>query len=68
LASNQRSASELLLDERIDALLLLAPFAQGWLSAPIEELVGWEDAEQVAAYEREWDHAYDPGGPASRCG
>ncbi len=45
--------------ERVDALLLLAPFAQGWLSAPIEELVGWEDAEQVAAYEREWDHAYE---------
>ena len=45
--------------ERVDALLLFAPFAQGWLSAPIEELVGWEDAEQVAAYEREWDHAYE---------
>ena len=45
--------------ERVDALLLLAPFAQGWLSAPVEELVGWEDAEQVAAYEREWDDAYE---------
>jgi len=45
--------------ERVDALLLLAPFAQGWLSAPVEELVGWEDAEQVAAYEREWDHTYE---------
>ncbi|HZU61659.1 MAG TPA: adenylate/guanylate cyclase domain-containing protein, partial [Solirubrobacteraceae bacterium] len=45
--------------DRVDALLLLAPFAQGWLSAPVEELVGWEDAEQVAAYEREWDHAYE---------
>jgi class 3 adenylate cyclase/pimeloyl-ACP methyl ester carboxylesterase len=45
--------------ERVDALLLLAPFAQGWLSAPVEELVGWEDAEQVAAYEREWDHGYE---------
>ena len=45
--------------ERVEGLLLLAPFAQGWLSAPVEELVGWEDAEQVAAYEREWDHAYE---------
>ena len=45
--------------ERVDALLLMAPFAQGWLSAPVEELVGWEDAERVAAYEREWDHAYE---------
>jgi class 3 adenylate cyclase/pimeloyl-ACP methyl ester carboxylesterase len=45
--------------DRVDGLLLLAPFAQGWLSAPVEELVGWEDAEQVAAYEREWDHAYE---------
>lgn len=45
--------------ERVDALMLMAPFAQGWLSAPVEELVGWEDAEQIAAYEREWDHAYE---------
>jgi class 3 adenylate cyclase/pimeloyl-ACP methyl ester carboxylesterase len=45
--------------ERVDGLVLLAPFAQGWLSAPVEELVGWENAEQVAAYEREWDHAYE---------
>ena len=45
--------------ERVDALVLLAPFAQGWLSAPVEELVGWEDAEQVAAYEREWDARYE---------
>jgi class 3 adenylate cyclase len=38
--------------ERVDGLVLLAPFAQGWRSAPFEELVGWEDAEQVEAYER----------------
>ena len=44
--------------ERVDRLVL-APFSQGWLSAPVEELVGWEDAEQVAAYEREWEHSYE---------
>jgi pimeloyl-ACP methyl ester carboxylesterase len=37
--------------ERVDGLVLLNPFAQGWRSAPFEELVGWEDAEQVEAYE-----------------
>lgn len=40
--------------ERVEALVLMAPFAQGWLSAPVEELVGWEDAEQVASHERAW--------------
>ncbi len=38
--------------ERVDALVLVVPFAQGWRSAPVEELVGWRDAEQVEAYDR----------------
>jgi class 3 adenylate cyclase/pimeloyl-ACP methyl ester carboxylesterase len=45
--------------ERIDGLVLLIPFAQGWGSAPVEELVGWEAAE-VEAYDRAveelWEH------------
>jgi class 3 adenylate cyclase/pimeloyl-ACP methyl ester carboxylesterase len=45
--------------ERVDGLVLLGPFAQGWLSAPVEELVGWEDAEQIAAYEAAWEHNYE---------
>jgi len=45
--------------ERVDGLVLTVPFAQGWLSAPVEELVGWEDAEQVAAYEAAWEHCYE---------
>ncbi len=42
--------------ERVDGLVLLGPFGQGWLSAPVEELVGWSDADQVAAYELAWEH------------
>jgi class 3 adenylate cyclase/pimeloyl-ACP methyl ester carboxylesterase len=38
--------------ERIDGLVLSVPFAQGWRSAPFEELVGWRDREQVEAYDR----------------
>lgn len=45
--------------QRADSLLLLAPFAQGWLSAPVEELVGWEDAEQVEAYEAQWNQIHE---------
>ena len=45
--------------ERVDALLLLAPFAQGWLSASVEELVGWDSPEQVTAYEAQWEHSYE---------
>jgi class 3 adenylate cyclase len=39
--------------ERIDGLVLTIPFAQGWRSAPFEELVGWRDREQVEAYDRD---------------
>jgi class 3 adenylate cyclase/pimeloyl-ACP methyl ester carboxylesterase len=38
--------------ERVDGLVLVVPFAQGWRSAPVEELVGWKDAAQVEAYDR----------------
>jgi class 3 adenylate cyclase len=38
--------------DRVDGLVLTVPFAQGWRSAPVEELVGWRDAEQVEAYDR----------------
>lgn len=38
--------------ERIDGLVLVVPFAQGWRSAPVEELVGWKDAAEVEAYDR----------------
>lgn len=38
--------------ERIDRLVLSVPFAQGWRSAPFEELVGWRDREQLEAYDR----------------
>ena len=38
--------------DRVDALVLVVPFAQGWRSAPVDELVGWRDAEQVEAYDR----------------
>ena len=54
--------------ERVDALLMMAPFAQGWLSAPVEELVGWEAAEQVAATSVSGTAAMSSGGAASRCG
>ena len=40
--------------ERVDGLVLWNPFAQGWRSAPFEELVGWEDANELAAYDRAW--------------
>jgi pimeloyl-ACP methyl ester carboxylesterase len=48
--------------ERVDGLVLCVPFAQGWLSAPVEDLVGWEDADQVAAYERAWEHIFETWG------
>jgi class 3 adenylate cyclase/pimeloyl-ACP methyl ester carboxylesterase len=38
--------------ERVDGLVLLQPFAQGWRSAPFEQLVGWDSPEQVEAYDR----------------
>jgi class 3 adenylate cyclase len=48
--------------ERVEALVLLGPFSQGWLSAPVEELVGWSDADEVAAYERAWEHIIEEWG------
>ena len=38
--------------ERVDALAVGGAVRAGLASAPVEELVGWEDAEQVEAYER----------------
>lgn len=40
--------------ERVDGLVLFTPFAQGWRSAPFDELVGWDSREQVEAYDRAW--------------
>jgi class 3 adenylate cyclase len=45
--------------ERVEGLVLCIPFAQGWLSAPVEDLVGWEDADRVAAYERIWEKIFE---------
>lgn len=45
--------------ERVEALVLLIPFAQGWRSAPAEELVGWKDAAEVEAYDRAADELYE---------
>jgi class 3 adenylate cyclase len=42
--------------ERVEGLVLVAPFAQGWRSAPAAELVGWSDAEQVEAYDQAVEH------------
>jgi class 3 adenylate cyclase/pimeloyl-ACP methyl ester carboxylesterase len=39
---------------RVDGLVLLGPYAQGWRSAPFEELVGWDSPDQVEAYDRAW--------------
>jgi len=44
--------------ERVDGLVLWNPFAQGWRSAPIGRLEGWDDGEQVAAYERDWEDVH----------
>jgi class 3 adenylate cyclase len=45
--------------ERVDRLVLLDPFAQGWRSAPQEDLVGWDSADQVEAYDRAWFEVYE---------
>jgi class 3 adenylate cyclase len=39
---------------RVDGLVLITPYAQGWRSAPFEELVGWDSPDQVEAYDRAW--------------
>jgi class 3 adenylate cyclase len=38
--------------ERVDGLVFMQPFTQGWRSAPFEELVGWEGPDQVEEYDR----------------
>jgi class 3 adenylate cyclase/pimeloyl-ACP methyl ester carboxylesterase len=38
--------------QRVDGLVLTGPVAQGWRSAPFEELVGWGSREQIEAYDR----------------
>lgn len=43
---------------RVDGLVLWNPFAQGWRSAPFPELTGWEDADEVASYDRAWDDVH----------
>ena len=40
--------------ERVEGLVLLSPYAQGWRSAPFVELVGWDSPEQVEAYDSAW--------------
>ena len=41
--------------ERVDGLVLMSPYAQGWRSAPFDELVGWDRPDQVEAYDRAWE-------------
>ena len=43
---------------RVEGLVLLSPYAQGWRSAPFEELVGWDSPDQVEAYDRAWQDAF----------
>ncbi len=43
---------------RVDGLVLLSPYAQGWRSAPFEELVGWDSPDQVEAYDRAWQDVF----------
>jgi class 3 adenylate cyclase/pimeloyl-ACP methyl ester carboxylesterase len=45
--------------ERVDGLVLSAPFAQGWRSAPFEQIVGWESEEQMEAFDRAYHGAID---------
>ena len=42
--------------ERVEGLVLVVPFAQGWRSAPAAELVGWSYSEQVEAYDQAVEH------------
>jgi class 3 adenylate cyclase/pimeloyl-ACP methyl ester carboxylesterase len=44
--------------ERVDGIVLWNPFAQGWRSADFDELVGWEDRQQVEAYDRAWEDVH----------
>lgn len=36
---------------RVEGLVLMGPLAQGWRSGSFEQLVGWDSAEQVEAYD-----------------
>jgi class 3 adenylate cyclase len=45
--------------DRVDGLVLSAPFAQGWRSACFEELVGWEDEDQLEAFDRAMNSAME---------
>jgi class 3 adenylate cyclase/pimeloyl-ACP methyl ester carboxylesterase len=51
--------------ERVDGLVLWNPFAQGWRSAPAEQLVGWGDDDQLEAYDRAWHDVYEHWGQGS---
>ena len=44
--------------ERVEGLVLLTPFAQGWRSAPVKELVGWRDATEVEVYDGAVEELY----------
>ena len=48
--------------ERVERLSLLGPFAQGWRSAPVAELEGWESARQVEDIDRRWRTAIEKWG------
>jgi class 3 adenylate cyclase len=48
--------------ERVDGLVLWNPFAQGWRSGEVDELEGWADREQVAAYDQAWDEVHQSWG------
>ena len=42
--------------ERVEGLVLMSPYAQGWRSAPFDELVGWDSPAQVDAYDRAFQY------------
>jgi class 3 adenylate cyclase/pimeloyl-ACP methyl ester carboxylesterase len=44
--------------ERVEGLVLWNPFVQGWRSADVDQLEGWDDREQVEAYERAWEDVH----------
>jgi class 3 adenylate cyclase len=43
---------------RVEGLVLLSPFAQGYRSAPFKELAGWDSPDQVEAYDRAWQDIF----------
>jgi class 3 adenylate cyclase len=52
--------------ERVDGLLLWAPFAQSWRTGPEEELVGWEG--RSTALEAAWDDVVEHWGEGRSLG